>query len=61
LGASGYLPVAATNVRELDRWFSGWGEECRLNEVIFIISQVAIPTIQRDSKGGEDDGCEGEG
>ena len=33
----------------------------RLNKVIVIISQVAIPAIQRYSKGGEDDDYEEEG
>jgi hypothetical protein len=33
----------------------------RLNKVIFIVSQVAIPAIQRQGKGGEDDDYEEDG
>jgi len=33
----------------------------RLNKVIFIVSQVAIPTVERHSKGGEDDDYEEDG
>jgi hypothetical protein len=36
-------------------------KERRLNEIIFIVSQVAIPTVQRQGKGSEDDGCEEDG